>query len=161
MERLRHGRIIPGRSVDPDRLHVTLLHLDDFVDQIPPSLLPAVQAAAASLQFKPFNVTFDRVCCTPRHVLLFPSDEPAELRAFRTQLRSALIAAGLSTLISTKARRAIDRPFNPHVTLSYNPGAAPETRVDPISWTLREFHLVESLLGKHQHIRLNSWSLDA
>lgn len=161
MQRLRDDRIVPGRSVAPDRLHVTLLHLDDFTDQIPLSLLPAVQAAVASLQLKPFNVTFDRVCCTPKHVLLFPSDSLASLQAFREQLRSALFSMGLSMMISNKARQAIARPFSPHVTLSYNPGDAPETRVEPIGWIVREFHLVESLLGKHQHIRLITWPLAA
>ncbi|MBS0482078.1 MAG: 2'-5' RNA ligase family protein [Proteobacteria bacterium] len=159
MERLRRDGTIPGRTVDRDRLHVTLLHLDDFVDQIPPSLITAVQTAAASLQFKPFDVAFDRVCCTAKHVLLFPSDALAELQEFRAALRSALLAQGVSTLLSAKARQAIGRPYNPHVTLSYNPGSAPEKQVEPIRWTVRGFHLVESLLGRHQHIRLNSWAL--
>jgi hypothetical protein len=36
MERLRHDGIMPGSSVEPDRLHITLHHLGDFGDQLPP-----------------------------------------------------------------------------------------------------------------------------
>jgi 2'-5' RNA ligase len=39
MARLRHNKIMPGKPVDADRLHVTLHHLGDFVDQMPPSLV--------------------------------------------------------------------------------------------------------------------------
>ncbi len=139
---------------------MTLFHIDDFVDQIPSGLVPAVRAAADSLRCAPFTVRFDRVLCTPKHVLLFPTEGLAALQAFRAELGRALIAAGLPRLISTKGRRGLDRPFNPHVTLSYNPSTAPEMRVDPVGWTVRGFHLVESLLGQHRHVRLGSWPLE-
>jgi len=63
MTQLRRDRIMPGKPVDPDRLHLTLHHLGDFVDQIPPSLLPTAQAAAATVKMTPFEVVFDR--CQP------------------------------------------------------------------------------------------------
>lgn len=152
MGRLRRDGIMRGRPVDDDRLHVTLFHLDDFVDQIPPSLVAASRAAAASLRFRSFDVVFDRVCCTRRHVLLMPSDELVALREFRARLGEALVVAG--------ARRRIDSAYNPHVTLSYAPGEAADLRVEPIRWRVRGFHLVESLLGQHRHIRLDSWMLE-
>lgn len=147
---LRHDGIIRGRPVDPDRLHLTLFHLGDFVDQIPPSLIPATQAACAGMAAQAFDVSFDRIVGTRKHALLWPSDELAALRAFRADLGAGLAAAGV---------RLTKPAFSPHVTLSYDPCDAPETAIDPIGWRVREFHLVESLLGQHRHIRLGSWRL--
>ena len=143
---------MPGQPVDTDRLHLTLFHLGDYVDQIPPDLVPAARAAAGKVRFAPFEAIFDCVGGTRGQFLLRATDELASLRSFRTALGSALIEAGL--------RRHIGGGFTPHVTLSYDFSDAPETHVAPIGWTVREFHLVESLLGKHRHIRLGSWPLD-
>ena len=38
MQLLRRDGIMLGKQVETDRLHLTLFHLGDFVDQIPPSL---------------------------------------------------------------------------------------------------------------------------
>lgn len=153
MKRLRQEGIMPGRQVDTDRLHLTLFHLGDFVDQIPPSLVPAVQAAAASLQQKPFDIVLDRIGGTRGQFLLRASDPLVALNGFRSVLGSALTKEGLG--------RRIGGPFTPHVTLSYDFSDAPEMPIEPIGWTVREFHLVESLLGRHRHIRLGSWTLES
>ncbi len=68
--RLRHDRIRLGRPVDINRLHLTLHHLGDFVDQIPPSLLPTVRAAAATVRIQPFEIVFDRIGGTRGQFLL-------------------------------------------------------------------------------------------
>ena len=149
MARLRIGGIMTGRSVDTDRLHLTLHHLGDFVDQIPPSLLPAAQAAAATVKIPPFEVAFDRIGGTKGQFLLRASDGSPALRHFRQTLSTALIKEGL--------RRSVDPAFTPHVTLSYDLSDAPEMSIKPIAWTVRAFVLVESLLGKHQHIKKASW----
>ena len=31
--------------------------------------------------------------------------------------------------------------------------------IEPIDWTIRKFALIESLLGKHKHIKRGCWSL--
>jgi len=151
MVRLHHDGIMPGRPVDTDRLHLTLHHLGDFVDQIPPSLLPAAQAAAAAVKVLPFKVVLDRIGGTRGQFLLRASDGSLALRHFRQTLSAALIKEGL--------RRYVDPAFAPHVTLSYDFSDAPEMSIEPIAWTAHEFVLVESLLGKHQHIKKGSWQI--
>jgi 2'-5' RNA ligase len=151
MARLSRDRIMPGRPVDTDRLHITLHHLGDFADQIPPSLPPTAQAAAATVRMPPFEVVFDRIGGTRGQFLLRASDGSVALRHFRQTLGTALIKAGL--------RRQIDPAFIPHLALSYDFSDAPEMPVEPIAWTVRESVLVESLLGKHQHIKRGSWSI--
>src|SRR6266567_3463610 len=143
MGQLRHDKIMPGRPVDPDRLHVTLHRLGVFADQIPASLIPTAGAAAATVKTQPFDVAFDRVGGTRGLFLLRASDGPVALRAFRQTLSAALIRAGL--------RHRVDSAFSPHVTLSYDFSDVPERPVDPIRWTVQQFVLIESLLGEHRH----------
>lgn len=151
MARLRENGIMPGRPVDTDRLHLTLHHLGNFADQIPPSLMPSARAAAATVGMPPFEVVFDRIGGTRGQFLLRASDGLVALRHFRQTLSTTLIKAGLS--------RYIDPAFTPHVTLSYDFSDAPEIAIEPIRWTVHEFLLIESLLGKHQHIRRGNWSI--
>jgi len=151
MERLHHDGSLPGRSVEPDRLHITLLHLGNFGDQIPPSLVPTASMAAATVRRQPFGVAFDRVGGTIGPFLLRASDGARALRMFRQTLSEALIKAGL--------RRHVTSAFNPHMTLSYDFSNVPEQAIEPIDWAVREFVLIESLLGEHKHIERGCWSL--
>lgn len=151
MARLRNDGIMPGRPVDTDRLHLTLHHLGDFVDQIPPSLLLTAQAAAAAVKVPPLEVAFDRIGGTRGQFLLRASDGSLALRHFRQTLSTALIKEGL--------RRYVDPAFTPHITLSYDFSDAPEMSIEPIAWTVHEFVLVDSLLGKHRHIKKGSWQI--
>jgi RNA 2',3'-cyclic 3'-phosphodiesterase len=151
--RLCNDGIMSGRPVETHRLHATLHHLGDFVDQIPPSLMPAAGEAAATVKWLPFEVVFDRIGGTKGQFLLRPSDGSVALRHFRQTLSTALIKAGL--------RRYIDPAFAPHVTLSYDFSDAPGMSIEPIAWTVREFILVESLLGQHRHIERGRWPIRA
>jgi 2'-5' RNA ligase len=151
MAELCSDGIMPGRPVDPDRLHITLHHLSDFADQIPSSLIPAVNVAMATVKMQPFEVVCDRVGGTRGPFLLRASDGSPALKIFRQTLSAALIEAGL--------RRYVDPVFNPHVTLSYDFSDTPEHIIEPISWTVRQFVLIESLLGQHRHIVRGCWSI--
>jgi RNA 2',3'-cyclic 3'-phosphodiesterase len=51
--------------------------------------------------------------------------------------------------------------FTPHVTLLYGDGRIGEQSIDPIGWTVREFALVLSLIGKTKYIPLGRWPLGA
>lgn len=149
MARLRNDKIMPGRPVDADRLHVTLHHLGDFGNQVPPSLVPNASMAAATVKMRPFNVTFDRAGGTRGPFLLRASDGSAALMEFRKILRTALVKAGVRDQVKTA--------FSPHMTLSYDFSDVPEQQVEPITWTVNQFVLIESLLGKHQHVKRESW----
>jgi 2'-5' RNA ligase len=153
MERLRGDGVMSGRPVDRPRLHATLYHLGDFIDQIPLSLLTAARQAAETLAKPPFEVVFDRIGGTRGPFLLRPSNGALPLKSFRKTLSVALINADLG--------HRIDKAFNPHVTLSYDFSDVREQEIEPVSWTVRQFVLVESLLGKHQHIQRGCWPLQA
>jgi 2'-5' RNA ligase len=150
--RLTQHRMMPGRPVDPSRLHVTLHHLGDFVDQIPPSLVPMAGLAAATVRVQPFEIAFDRIGGTRGQFLLRASDRLEMLLQFRQTLSSALIKAGL--------RSRVNPVFNPHMTLSYDFSDVPEQKIEPITWTVNKLTLTESLLGKHKHIEQGSWPIE-
>jgi 2'-5' RNA ligase len=151
IDRLTKLTVLPGRPVDPDRLHVTLHHLGDFVDQMPPSLVPTACLAAATIKMHPFKVTFDRIGGTRGQFLLRAINQLATLLELRHNLSA--------TLTKFSLRGRVNQVFNPHMTLSYDFSDAPEQRIDPISWTVTHFALTESLLGKHKHIKRGSWKI--
>lgn len=153
MQHLRNEGQMPGRPVDPDRLHVTLHHLGNFVDQLPPTLVPTPKMAATTVRMPPFDVVFDRLIGTTRSLLLRPSDGLQALRSFRKALSTALIEAGL--------RRHMRPDFSPHVSLLYDFSDIPEQPINPIRWTAQEFALIESWLGEHRHSVLDRQQIHA
>ena len=46
------------------------------------------------------------------------------------------------------------------MTLSYKAMEIPKTAIEPINFTIREFVLVNSLLGRGKHEVLRQWRLD-
>lgn len=153
MGRLRCEGAMLGRAIEAHRLHITLHHIGDFIDQTPFSLLRTAEQAAATVKKPPFGVALDRIVGTRRSLLLRPSDGSPALRAFQRALGVALIKAGL--------HYHVDPTFSPHVTLSYDFCDFPERSIEPIIWTVRQFFLIESLLGKHRHIEHNCWPIHA
>jgi 2'-5' RNA ligase len=51
------------------------------------------------------------------------------------------------------------RFFAPHVTLLYDRQRIAERAIEPVRWTVREFALVNSLVGLGRHDVLARWSL--
>lgn len=149
IEQLRARGALSGKPVEPDRLHVSLQHLGDFIDQLPKHLVCAAETAAAVVAMEPFRVAFDRAGGTRGPFLLRASDNATALQSFRKGLGDALIKAGI--------RRPMRALFTPHMTLSYGVNDAVERRVEPVSWTVRDFVLIESLYGKHQYILRGRW----
>jgi 2'-5' RNA ligase len=151
MGQLHDDKTMLGRPVDPDRLHATLLHLGMFADQMPPSLIPTASTGAATIRTEPVEVVLDRIGGTGGRVLLRGYDGSAALKALQQALKVVLIKAGL--------RRYVRSVPEPHVTLSYDSNEIPERPIDPIVWAVRQFVLIESRLGKHQHIERGRWSI--
>ncbi len=151
--RAKHG--LKGKLLATGRFHVTLHHLGDFVG-LPQGIVAAACGAAASVAMPPFEVTFDRAMSFNR-----PSNRPFVLRGgaglaalmpFQQALNTALNHAGLG---GGKA----NAHFTPHVTLLYDDRDVAEQAIEPITWTVNEFVLVRSLIGKTLHIQLARWPL--
>jgi 2'-5' RNA ligase len=152
---LRKELNLSGRPLPPERLHVTLHHIDDYVG-LPPRVVAAICDAAAAVRRDPFEVEFDRVASFSgrpgnRPLVLRGGGGLAELMEFQRGLGEAVARARVGRPVASR--------FTPHVTLLYDDIQVEERAVEPIRWTLNEFILVHSLLGQTRHVPLARWSL--
>jgi RNA 2',3'-cyclic 3'-phosphodiesterase len=153
-QRLRGLHGLRGRPLAADRLHVTLHFLGDHAG-LPLQLVADASAAAASVAVPAFDVAFDRAASflRPRNapLVLRGGDGLVALTALQRALGAALQAAGLLHAAAVR--------FTPHVTLLYDDRQVIDEPVDTIAWTVREFVLIDSLIGQGRHVPLARWSL--
>lgn len=151
---LRDEHGLAGRPLGIDRLHVSLHALkSSFVWQ--QDLIEKTCRAVADTE-PPFEATFDQVASFGGHfgqhaLVLRGIDSVTALRNFWRRLGIALTEAGLGRL-GTGA-------FNPHVTLLYDHRTIAGHKVDAITWTVKEFYLVQSMVGESRHIVQGCWQL--
>ncbi|MFM0741542.1 2'-5' RNA ligase family protein [Paraburkholderia xenovorans] len=143
------------------RLHVTLHHLGNFVGGLPPERVDAAMRAAASISMAPFSVEFDRATSfaskpRPGPLVLTGGEGVVGLHTLHDALGSALQGAGFEARAA-----ATGVSYTPHVTLAYGVPWIAERAVEAVSWNVREFALVHSLLGRTRHIALARWPLAA
>jgi len=147
----QHG--LHGKPLRTDRFHVTLHHLGDYAG-LRDDLVAKAGAAAARVDMTEFEVGFDSASSFSRQ----PRNRPLVLRGdagvvLLQELRSAL---GDSM---ARAGLKVDPAFTPHVTLLYDDRAVAPQPIDPVAWTVREFALVHSLIGRTEHRVLGRWPL--
>jgi RNA 2',3'-cyclic 3'-phosphodiesterase len=143
---------LTGRVQHADRMHITLHHVGDFAG-VPQHIVDAACSAASTVRAAPFEVVFDRVVSFSgkpgKLPLVLLGDENKALRDFQRALGAAM----------AKALLPPDANFTPHVTLLRDPVSMPETTIEPIHWTVREFVLIHSLIGQTLHVPLGRWTL--
>lgn len=128
-----------GALSTPERYHITLLFLGDYV---PRDKEQAAVEAAAKLRAAPFDLVLDHAGSfrNNRQIpwWLGARETPAELRTLHDRLRDAMTAAGV---IPDRMR------FVPHLTILRDPKLAlPVTTIKPIAWPVSEFVLIRSRL---------------
>ena len=143
-----HG--LRGKSLGPERFHVTLHLIGDFPGGVPADVLASALDAARPVaeQASPFHVSLDTVASFTRKrrnmpLVLLGHDGVEWLSALQRDLLGALVAAGM-----------VDRPephFVPHLTLLYDDTPLSPRPVDAIPWRAHELLLVRSLLGRSRH----------
>lgn len=155
IEQLRPVVGFKGKALRAERLHITLHHLGDFVHLPPEDVVARVRAAAGNLALPPFDVTFNQVVSfhgrrDRRPFVLMGDAGVAGLMAFQAALGGALQHAAVPLLHGH---------FQPHITLLYDRGGFAPKAVEPITWTVREFVLIHSWLGKTRYDELGRWPL--
>lgn len=140
----------PGDDrVEPERQHVTLVRIGIWPSR-PREIIARVRSACASFATAPFRVVFDQLIMGDR-ILLKPSETVPKLAGFQRQLVTELAAAGLIGLLRYR--------FSPHLTLSYRARVSKPVFIPPVSWTVRDFVLIESLAGERKQIERGRWAL--
>jgi len=154
-ERLKRANGFDGTQVLPNHLHVTLYHLGDW-PTLPAPVVSAAEEAAAQIDVPSFEIAFTRSesfrgGMGPYPFVLTCEQDEAAWLALRHPLGAAMERVGLGG--ATRGQ------FTPHMTLLRDEKRARSAPIEPIKWTVREFVLVHSLLGKTTHIHLGRWPL--
>ena len=149
----QHG--LRSKPLQAERFHITLHHLGDYAE-LPGDLVADATLAAKRMLAAPFDVVFDHVTsfatrAEKKPCVLLGEESDSPLRRLRKLLGECLIEAGQG--------KHVTRDFAPHVTLRYERVLLSPQVVTPIVWTVREFALVHSLLGKTEHRILQRWKL--
>ena len=157
--RSEHG--LKGKPLEMGRLHVTLMHLGDFAG-LPQNIVAAVVDAAARVAMPPFEVAFDRAQSFPartrnRPLVLCGHDGVGALMAFQQTLATALQESGLGG--KAQSQNTPQPQHTPHLTLLYDDRRVAERPVERVDWTVREYVLVHSLLGRALYVPLARWQL--
>lgn len=151
--RCRFG--LRGRPLLTARFHSSLYGFDSC-DVTSATVVAKARQAAAIVTARPFRVSFD--CATSFSgkdgrcpLVLMGEDGVIGL----TMLYSSLCTAMRTMGFPLKAHSS----FTPHVTLLYDARRIDEQPIEPICWTVREFVLVFSLIGRTKHVPLERWQL--
>ncbi|MEO7149424.1 MAG: 2'-5' RNA ligase family protein [Rhodanobacteraceae bacterium] len=150
----QHG--LRGKPLAAMRLHVTLHRLGDYAG-LPPTLIASAEAIAARVATPVFDAAFGSASSFTgrpgQRPLVLRSDEAdmAPLLSLQCALGEAMTAAGLG--------RHVTRKIVPHVTLLYDDNLLAPRPVERIVWTVREFALMHSLIGRGVYRTLGRWPL--
>jgi 2'-5' RNA ligase len=152
-ETQKRERGLEAALILPGHLHVTLFHLGDWA-AFPDEVVRLAKEAAAQAQTTPFDVAFTRAESFRNRTGVHPfvlTGDIAPWHGFHAALGAALKRVGLGA--------ATQGEFRPHVTLAYDKVRIKPFRIEAVSWTVRDFVLVHSLLGKTTHAHLGRWTL--
>jgi 2'-5' RNA ligase len=150
---LRGRHRLGGKLLAADRLHITLIAIDGFVDTIPQAVVDAAVAASAGVICPSIPIVFDHVLSYPESsafVLRCNSDGDAAIARLRQSLAVALRRAGLQP----------DASRTPHMTMLYDPRHVAQQAIEPICWTATRFALILSHVGLGHHQWVAQWPLD-
>jgi RNA 2',3'-cyclic 3'-phosphodiesterase len=152
-ETLKRANTFGGNLILPEHLHVTLFHLGDWAS-LPEEIVRLAKEAAALVDVPAFDVAFQRSESFRNSTGVYPfvlSGDEAQWRALHVRLGASLKNVGLGG--------ATQGIFKPHITLLRDKLRAAPNPIAPIRWTVKDFVLVHSLLGKTTHIHLGRWPL--
>lgn len=153
VEHLRSTHAPHGRWLKPERYHLTLHFLGTFSD-LPAERIASACKAAEAVGVPAFDLMLDRAGHFSQGIgWLGCAQTGAPLQRLWEELRKALAHAR----IGVQGHAA----FKPHVTVLRDArNAWAEQPIEPVTWSVREFMLIDSVLGSHSEYRtLGRWSL--
>ena len=140
---------LQGPLFPPHRLHVTMHHFGQHSGP-PEDIIARVQEAASTVCAERFEVSFDFMEMWS-DALVLRGTAMAGLGELHRKLGVALKKAGLGEWVRSG--------FTPHVTLMRDRGYVEPQMVKTFRWTVREFVLVNSLIGRTTYVPLAAWQL--
>jgi 2'-5' RNA ligase len=157
VQSLRRPLGLRSRAIGGERSHVTLLFVGSWA-QPPDGLVQKLQqagSAAALTDVASFELHFDRVASFNRR----PSNRPIVLLSDPASPVAKLHARLAEELRSRDVPFDSSTAYTPHLTLMYDDAKVDPQPVEGIGWTVREFALMQSLVGRSTHRVLGRWPL--
>jgi 2'-5' RNA ligase len=141
----------PGRSLKallPARLHVSLNWVGGF-GRPPTGIVDKAREVGAAVAVRPFDISFNRIGTwesgpPPWPLVLWGDDGVIGVEALYTAIHRAMLRPGMAP------RRQPE--FTPHMTLLRDPASSPEAPIEPVRWTVREFVLLQTVVGERQDV---------
>lgn len=153
-EELRSTLGIRSKLLRTERLHITLHHLGDFPN-VPEGILARACTAAAHLVMPPFDVTFDQVLSFNGR----PGHRPLVLTGTANLDALVEFQQALGEVLKQVRLRVSGARFKPHLTLLYDGAKLDSRPIEPITWTVRDFVLIHSWIGRTVYTEKGRWPL--
>jgi RNA 2',3'-cyclic 3'-phosphodiesterase len=153
---LRAKHRLRGKSIAMERLHVTLHHVGDFAG-LPEGIVAKALAVASAISMRPFTVEFNSALSFRGR----PGNLPFVLQGDEGVIGLLVLQQRLGRLMENAGLGRADPHYTPHMTLLYGDRTVDDEAVRPISWAVREFVLVHSLLGRSRYNVLARFPLRA
>jgi len=153
-EDVRRRDSLAGKATPAGRLHLSLNFVGSFRGPPPRAVIEKAATAVAGVSERPFVVALNRVASwkgDPHPLVLAGEEGVIGAETLQATLHRALAA------VSMAPRRA--PPFEPHVTLLWDRREVAARFVEPITWTVREFVLLDSVFGEGRQDVLGRWPL--
>ena len=153
-QRHRMERGLVGPPLAANRLHVTLMSFGTGVGPVPGRVTRVARAIGDAVRFSSFEISFDRAASFARShrnrpYVLLGDDGVIDAKMLHKKL------AGAALRYSSDER--VFQRFTPHATLLYDDLQLSEQKIEPISWAVEEFVLIESWVGQTKHIVRGCW----
>ena len=145
----RRDRGLHGRALPPERLHMTAVPLGAYS----PEIVHETLRAAGKVFAPAFDMALDHVGSYERG----QGGSPYVLTPGASPGFGAMQAAIHAALRGGMAYRG--KLYSPHMTLLYDREARPGRAIPPFRWRVREFVLIQSLVGQTIHRELGRWPL--
>lgn len=143
-----------AQPVPASRLHVTLHYFGEFAG-VPDALLASVDDAMQGLAVAGFEACLDRAWSFGGG----PRSKPWVLGMSAADRIEALHAETGRRLAAAGVRAQRGAGFIPHMTVLYGEQALAPRAIEPIRLDVRELVLVDSLVGRGEHLVLRRWPL--
>lgn len=153
---LKTSDSLNGSWIASERYHLPLHHLGQF-QEVNPDLVKRALIAANNITMAAFNIKLDHFMSLDSKTGKFPcvltsKYELPELKNFWQELKNNILAQRLG--------QNVENSFTPLTTLLYSRQPVVKTHaINPIEWRVKDFVLIESLVGKSEHIELGRWPL--
>jgi 2'-5' RNA ligase len=143
-QELRCRHRLKGKVLAPERLHVSLHHIGDFVS-LPDAVTLAAREVAATVHMPGFTAVFNSVASLRGR----RDNQPFVLRGDQGIAGLTMLQQALGTAMEKAGLGHCAAHYSPHETLMYGDRFVADQPLETeVGWPVHEFVLVHSLLGR-------------